>query len=1197
MMEGAGMSNNTIANNNIIFNGGNRSSDPGTKAEDSVYGISIQNFGYGGYDYTPGTGNVTNNKIINNTITGTGYNVYAFEQFGGDNTTVANNTINLTAHTPMAIGIIGAYSNVTGNNIIVDGADNATYSSADYLKPRTTGIYFAYGQENNAINNTINSQNNAGIIIDGETNDIVRYNTVKSLNNTYAVTVTGNNHQVTDNSLVAKELSGDNSVLATGENNTIKDNTGNIGTGVLTITLNPTEAHINDTVVVNVKFVDEDGNAISSKPIHIKVDEFGIDTTVNTNENGIATTDFVVTKLSDTVFVEASYDGTDYAVEGQTAILDITKYETELTVNDQLNVFTPNSNCTINGTLTDKTNPIANAEIIISIANMDGVIVTTDNDGKYSYTFNVGATEGTYNVEVTYNGNDKYEDAVATASYDVEKYGTILKIDPIVNTTPKANMIITGSLVEFYTSEGVANAEITITLNNNTYTNMTDANGIFKFNIVAPANTGKYTVDASYAGNDTHDMDTDSAEFNVEKIDSSITIDTIGSVDANSNVNVTGILVDSAQNAISNQEVTITVNNKKYTTTTGSDGKYVVTIMSPVVTGYYDVSASYAGSDVYTMASAQTSMFVKEETGITAEGPISATVNSTITINGTLIDTKNNGIANATITVVFEGKDYTTTTNNDGKFTCDIMTTTVGDNIPVTVRYDGNDTYMASSEIISVDVEKLGSELTLNPVNNTDINSTVDVSGLLSEEYTQKAIANSTVTIIVDGISYNTVTDDNGNFKVTIKAAATTGTYTIKASYDGSDLYTPSSDETTFDVEKISTKTTVDAVNGVIYEKVNLTAHITDVNGNNVTGGKVVFSINGVEVTDNNGNVIYANVTGGVATITKEAPSAWHKENTTIVATYLGNDAYDDSVSEKADVIITLRTANIDVLTNGTKVKVGDTTSIIAHVYYNNTLVNEGKVIFKLNGKTLKDDDGNIIFVKVENGVAKLDYTITSIYSAKEYTLTAVFSGKDYNRVATESHLTVLRTNTHIQAEMVNITSNNATVSIKIFDEKNNLINRDTKVTVKVNGKTVYNQIIVSNGVANLNLNLPVSSKPYNITIISGENSVYATSTTSFMFKNTVKIPTKVTATAKLVNNKTATVSVKINDNNNKPVTGNTKVVVKLNGKTQANAIAVNGVADIDMIPPTIKGTYTLVVMTGETSIYEKATTTTTLKV
>ena len=217
----------------------------------------------------------------------------------------------------MGIGVIGLNTTITGNHITVTGKDNATYPSVDYIRPRTTGVYLSRGINNTVTNNTINSQNNAGIIIDGgETNDIVRYNTVKSLNNTYAVTVTGDNHQVTDNSLVAKELSGDNSVLATGENNTIKDNTGNTGTGVLTITLNPTEAHVNDTVVVNVKFVDEDGNAISSKPIHIKVDEFGIDTTVNTNENGIATTDFVVTKLSDTVFVEASYDGTDYAVEG-----------------------------------------------------------------------------------------------------------------------------------------------------------------------------------------------------------------------------------------------------------------------------------------------------------------------------------------------------------------------------------------------------------------------------------------------------------------------------------------------------------------------------------------------------------------------------------------------------------------------------------------------------------------------------------------------------------------------------------------------------------------------------------------------------------------------------------------------------------------------------------------------------------------
>ena len=180
---------------------------------------------------------------------------------------------------------------------------------------------------------------------------------------------------------------------------------------------------------------------------------------------------------------------------------------------------------------------------------------------------------------------------------------------------------------------------------------------------------------------------------------------------------------------------------------------------------------------------------------------------------------------------------------------------------------------------------------------------------------------------------------------------------------------------------------------------------------------------------------------------------------------------------------------------------------------------------------------------------------------------------------------------------MTNITSDNATLKLTIFDENNKIILRNTKVTVKVNGKTFYNQIIVSNGVANLNLNLPVSSKPYNITVIAGENNAYASSNYSFMFTNTVKIPTKINATANVVNNKTAVVSVKIYDNNNKPVTGNTKVVVKLNGKTQATTHAENGVADLNITVPQIKGMYNLVVVTGETAKYLASQTTIPLRV
>ena len=506
MMEGAGMSNNTIANNNIIFNGGNRSSDPGTKAEDSVYGISIQNFGYGGYDYTPGTGNVTNNKIINNTITGTGYNVYAFEQFGGDNTTVANNTINLTAHTPMAIGIIGAYSNVTGNNIIVDGADNATYSSADYLKPRTTGIYFAYGQENNAINNTINSQNNAGIIIDGgETSDIIRYNTVKSLNNTYAVTVTGNNHQVTDNSLVAKELSGDNSVLATGENNTIKDNTGK---NIEYVNINVDSAIIgtvNTPIAVVVNVTTTDGSKVGEGFVRL-TDNKGNIIAGATVVDGSATiyTTFTTARARN---IQVDYVGTDtYAPQTATTMIIVNKASGK----DMLFTLNPvtakiNDTISISATLTNINGTAINGGVVIFKVNGRTL---RDNDGNIIYAKVVdgvamidnfivpkGWVKSSITFTAKYGGNNEYSSIMTNATMNITK--SVAKVEITSNTNVVAGKPATFSVKVTSDDKPVNGGTVIFKINGKTLRD-TDGN-IIQANVVDGVATINYTIPQNMA--------------------------------------------------------------------------------------------------------------------------------------------------------------------------------------------------------------------------------------------------------------------------------------------------------------------------------------------------------------------------------------------------------------------------------------------------------------------------------------------------------------------------------------------------------------------------------------------------------------------------------------------------------------------------------------------------------------------------
>ena len=506
MIEGVGMSNNTIANNNIIFNGGNRSSDPSTGAEDSVYGISIQNFGYGGYDYIPGSGNVTNNKVINNTITGTGYNVYAFEQFGGDNTTVVNNTINLTAHTPMAIGIIGAYSNVTGNNIIVDGADNATYPSADYLKPRTTGIYFAYGQENNAINNTINSRNNAGIIIDGgETSDIIRYNTVKSLNNTYAVTVTGNNHQVTDNSLVAKELSGDNSVLATGENNTIKDNTGK---NIEYVNINVDSAIIgtvNTPIAVVVNVTTTDGSKVGEGFVRL-TDNKGNIIAGATVVDGSATiyTTFTTARARN---IQVDYVGTDtYAPQTATTMIIVNKASGK----DMLFTLNPvtakiNDTISISATLTNINGTAINGGVVIFKVNGRTL---RDNDGNIIYAKVVdgvamidnfivpkGWAKSSITFTAKYGGNNEYSSIMTNATMNITK--SVAKVEITSNTNVVAGKPATFSVKVTSDDKPVNGGTVIFKINGKTLRD-TDGN-IIQANVVDGVATINYTIPQNMA--------------------------------------------------------------------------------------------------------------------------------------------------------------------------------------------------------------------------------------------------------------------------------------------------------------------------------------------------------------------------------------------------------------------------------------------------------------------------------------------------------------------------------------------------------------------------------------------------------------------------------------------------------------------------------------------------------------------------
>ena len=179
-----------------------------------------------------------------------------------------------------------------------------------------------------------------------------------------------------------------------------------------------------------------------------------------------------------------------------------------------------------------------------------------------------------------------------------------------------------------------------------------------------------------------------------------------------------------------------------------------------------------------------------------------------------------------------------------------------------------------------------------------------------------------------------------------------------------------------------------------------------------------------------------------------------------------------------------------------TTAKTTNTITLTSHIIgEDNKQINNGKAIFKLNGKTLKDEFGNIIYTKIVNGIATINYRLSNTISAKTYTITVVAQGNNYDRIEANSTLTVQKTNTQLilQPQYLNRNTTN-TIKAIIVDEQGELVVGTTKVAIKLNNKTIINTI-ATNGILNTPIDLTnYKNNIYNITIIAGENSLYNSS-------------------------------------------------------------------------------------------------------
>ena len=261
-----------------------------------------------------------------------------------------------------------------------------------------------------------------------------------------------------------------------------------------------------------------------------------------------------------------------------------------------------------------------------------------------------------------------------------------------------------------------------------------------------------------------------------------------------------------------------------------------------------------------------------------------------------------------------------------------------------------------------------------------------------------KDIGQHDLTINTENSIKNTTITNN---KLT--TSTKTGTRTINTNYD---TYLENNTRAI-----INTKIVLETINAQVGDTINLKAYVYDIYGNPINTGRVVFKINGKTIKDANGNIIYATVKDGIATIENyTVPANWFKIKSVLNVVYGGTSTYEQTrTNNTIPMNITKKTATMTMTTNTTTAKPGETIKITVKITEKDNNVNEGRVLFKVNGKTMRDNEGYIIYHEVKDGLVTITYTIPENARAQDYTFTCVYGHKLYERCDVNSTITVVK--------------------------------------------------------------------------------------------------------------------------------------------------------------------------------------------
>ena len=607
------------------------------------------------------------------------------------------------------------------------------------------------------------------------------------------------------------------------------------------------------------------------------------------------------------------------------------------TINDKQNTTITLNNLTpvvqdvteIIATVVDSRGNLVKLGKVIFEVNGSNYTVDVDNgSAKLNITFD---NVGNYVISANYIANGLYNASSTQKTVNVTKGDVNLTID-VNNIIYGENTIANINLTSVF---GISITDnVTLRINNKNYP-IKVINGSATFTIPEILDADEYQAIVSYIGSEKYNEAINSVNFTVAKkeITMNVTIDK-DYRDLSVNVNLSEKL---------NGTATLLLNDISYPLNyINGTGSYM---FKNLTYGNYTVNVVFTKDNYETVNASENVEINSIKTVLEANDVVMYYKNGT-RFAVSLKDIYGNPLANMSVTITINGKEYTRQTNDEG--IASMALNLDSKNYTVVTKFNGTSKYFGDSinNTVSILSTIIGKNITKYYRNGTQFYATVlDFNG--------NPIANNTVRFNINGVFYNRTTNDDGIAKLTINLNP--GSYIITT------FNLVTGEQVGNTVEVLSKIETSDLVKYYQNDS-KFSAKILDSQGTPIEGTLVTFNINGVyyyRETDSNGIAsLGINLRPGKYVIT------------TMYGQY--------EVGNNVTVLPTLQTSDLEMNYN-------DGSKFMAKVLdgAGNPLANQN-VTFNVNGVFYNKVSGDDGIASLTINLMRGQYIISSIYNGFE---------------------------------------------------------------------------------------------------------------------------------------------------------------------------------------------------------------------